>query len=142
MCTFVTEAFDVVSDEQLVFGDGSRQFLADEIRQAVGRQAGAGLLDREIVSTEHGAAGERAAGDDALREQTPERIGLTCRGVLVERIGAHALDEADAVDQLPQFGGRDGRDDVRPEHLARQRDVELEDVHADRDAGETGIDRP
>ena len=90
---------------------------------------------------EHGARAAVACARRGSREEPTQRRRFARRRVLVDGMRAHPLDEADALDQLPQLRGRHRRDDVRAEHLARQRDVHLEHVHAERGRREPGIDR-
>ena len=107
------------------------------------RQAGARLLQRQVLAVEHGAGRQRAPRDDAAREQARAAAPVSrAERVLVDRVRAHALDEADAVDQLPQLAGRHRRDDVGTEHLAADSVTCTSSTSSPSAArGEAGIDR-
>src|SRR5688572_22196546 len=89
------QALDIVCRQQLVFDDSTREPLAHQILETIRRQAGARLLENQVIGAEHGASCQRAARNDAPREQTAKRVGVASGRLLVERMGTHALDEAD-----------------------------------------------
>ena len=100
---------------------------ADELVSAIGRRPVPGFLIARCsrASTVPAASGRRAT---TLRvKMSPQRRGLALRARPCRRgLARIALDEADAVDQLPQLVGRHRREHVGAEHLAGQRDVDLE----------------
>jgi len=100
-----------------------------------------GLLGAQILGGERGALLERVRGDDALHEDLPQRRHGFGQVRLAAGVGPHAFDEADPVHQLAQLGGGERSDDIGPEHLATEGQMDFQHLGPEHRCGDAGIDR-
>ena len=91
---------EILEAELLVGGKAAAQATSDDLGHAAGWNSGARFLHRQVRFGQHRARGERCPRDKALREDVAQRRHVARNGILVNRVRTHALDEADAVDEL------------------------------------------
>ena len=77
-----------------------RSATSDDLGHAAGGNSGAGFLHRQVRFCQHRSRSERRPCDKALREDVAQRRHVARHGILVNGVRTHALDKADAVDEL------------------------------------------
>src|SRR5688572_14314308 len=98
-----TRMLDVLRAKLFIHLERTAKDATEDLRQPLGGYAGPGLFHRQMRFGQDRPCGEPFACNKALVEDGAQRGHVARHRILVDRVGAHFLDEADPVNQLAEL---------------------------------------
>ena len=109
---------------------------------AVGGDPDAWFAGVEVFALEQRAAGQITGGDEPFAEGLSHFAEGVCQDVLIGRACHSVFDEPTPLDELFELLAGNRRRHIGPEHIAAQGHMDFEQIGAEGDSRQAGVDGP